>query len=171
MTACNMEPPTLTISPPLFNSASPWATTIDDLRALYDCPSTGAVTTRTSLMDGFDHETCKHQYVFFDPNTHDSSREQTDATAICSHTASLNNLGYSPVKLEDCFTFIQSIAAERRAPHTSAPPTPRKGFIVSVAGKPSDVGRSYVLVAQAQEKSPDVPLAVEVSLNDSVSSS
>jgi hypothetical protein len=33
----------LKIDPPLLNSASPWATTLEDIQALYECPFTGAV--------------------------------------------------------------------------------------------------------------------------------
>ena len=38
-----------TIDPPLLNSASPWATTFEDIKALYECPFTGAVTVRTRV--------------------------------------------------------------------------------------------------------------------------
>ena len=51
-------------APPLLNSASPWATTNEDLQALYDCPYTGAVTVRTSLLGGFNHDDTIHQYAF-----------------------------------------------------------------------------------------------------------
>ncbi|KAI1177639.1 hypothetical protein F4777DRAFT_185821 [Nemania sp. FL0916] len=63
-------PPRLTINPPLFNSANPWATTLEQLRALYECPSTGAVTTRTALLEGFGHDDNVHQFVFFGVGTH-----------------------------------------------------------------------------------------------------
>jgi hypothetical protein len=43
----------LKIDPPLLNSACPWATTFEDIRDLYECPFTGAVTTRTSLVSNF----------------------------------------------------------------------------------------------------------------------
>jgi dihydroorotate dehydrogenase (fumarate) len=50
----------LTFDPPLINSASPWASSFEDLQALYDSPFTGGVTTRTATMEGFDE----------DPNVH-----------------------------------------------------------------------------------------------------
>ena len=55
----------LEIYPPLLNSSSPWATTVEDIQALYDCEYTGAVTTRTSLLEGFNHDPAVHQHVFF----------------------------------------------------------------------------------------------------------
>lgn len=55
----------LHFSPPLLNSANPWATTKDDLQLLYDCPFTGAVTIRTGVLGGFAHDDRIHQYGFF----------------------------------------------------------------------------------------------------------
>lgn len=49
------------IDPPLLNSASPWASDLDDLQALYDTPYTGAVTTRTSTLKGFADDPAIHQ--------------------------------------------------------------------------------------------------------------
>ena len=57
----------LNIDPPLLNSASPWATTFEDIKELYNCPYTGAVTTRTSLLEGFSHDDAVHQHCFFEP--------------------------------------------------------------------------------------------------------
>ena len=55
----------LYFSPPLLNSANPWATTKEDLQTLYDCPYTGAVTIRTGVLGGFAHDDTIHQYRFF----------------------------------------------------------------------------------------------------------
>ena len=55
----------LNFNPPLLNSANPWATTKEDLQALYDCPSTGALTIRTSVLGGFQHDDQIHQYRIF----------------------------------------------------------------------------------------------------------
>lgn len=44
---------TLKIEPPLFNSASVWASDKGQLKELYECAYTGAVTTRTTTLDGF----------------------------------------------------------------------------------------------------------------------
>lgn len=51
----------LTIAPPLLNTACPWASNLDDLRALYKCPNTGAVTTRTATLNGFPDDPKLHQ--------------------------------------------------------------------------------------------------------------
>ncbi|KAH6627107.1 hypothetical protein B0J18DRAFT_160125 [Chaetomium sp. MPI-SDFR-AT-0129] len=140
------EPPPLDIHPPLINTACPWATTIDQLKRLYFCPSTGAVTTRTSLLKGFDDNPEKHQYAFFDAG-HTGTAQN----------ASLNSLGYSPHTLESYLTMINSISAELSHWHN-------KWFIVSVTGLPEDIAESYKLVTAAAA---DVqfPLAIEINLS------
>ena len=45
-----MPPKQFKIEPPLLNTACPWATTLEDLASLYNCPHTGAITIRTSRM-------------------------------------------------------------------------------------------------------------------------
>ena len=58
----------LNFVPPLLNSANPWATTKEDIQALYDCPFTGALTVRTSVLGGFQHDDQIHQYRIFGDN-------------------------------------------------------------------------------------------------------
>ncbi|KAK0727052.1 hypothetical protein B0T26DRAFT_638253 [Lasiosphaeria miniovina] len=149
----NNKPPVLDIDPPLVNSANPWATTLDDLRSLYSCTSTGAVTTRTSLIGGFDHDPSKHQYVLFDAATHAAAKN-----------ASLNCLGYSPHTLETYLSFIKTISDEQQQEGQQRTARPTKGFIVSVTGTPAEVAASYWLVAAAQ-RHVALPLAVEVNLS------
>jgi dihydroorotate dehydrogenase (fumarate) len=139
-------PPRLEISPPLINSANPWATTLDDLRRLYACPSTGAVTTRTSLINRFDHDPAKHQYIFFDA-----------AQTGLAQNASLNSLGYSPLPLETYLDFIKIISDEQ-------PARSGKGFIVSVTGSPEDIAQSYMLIVSAA-RGLQFPLAMEINLS------
>ncbi|KAK3328359.1 hypothetical protein B0T19DRAFT_188592 [Cercophora scortea] len=155
------QPPALDISPPLVNSANPWATTLDDLRLLHASPSTGAVTTRTSLIQGFAHDPAKHQYIFHSPETHASSpRDQPIGTALPNtHTASLNSLGYSPHTLETYLGFIQTIVKETKTN------TNKKPFIVSVTGTPEEVSQSYLLIATAVAGSPNLKLAMEINLS------
>lgn len=43
------------------NSASPWASSFDDLSALYACINTQAVTTRTATLNGFAEDRSLHQ--------------------------------------------------------------------------------------------------------------
>jgi hypothetical protein len=58
----------LVFDPPLINSASPWASSLEDLQALYDSHFTGGITTRTATADGFAE----------DPNIH---RVRVDSAA------------------------------------------------------------------------------------------
>lgn len=150
-----ISPPRLEISPPLVNSANPWATSLEDLRALYDCPNIGAVTTRTSLISGFAHDPSRHQFTLFDAATHQSEQ---DRTKLKGHeNASLNTLGYSPCTLEVYLGFIEQLAGASSA-------RPDKGFIISVTGSPEEVAQCYSLIAQHQKQVP-FPLAMEINLS------
>jgi dihydroorotate dehydrogenase (fumarate) len=145
----------LDINPPLLNSANPWATTLDDLRALYACKSTGAVTTRTSITDGFGHDPERHQYVFFNPADHTSYGTTSSPIA----NASLNSLGYSPLTLDTYLGFIKTIAAETPKPQ-------RKWFIVSVTGTVTQVVEGYKCVLSTKASLPaEFPLAMEINLS------
>ena len=150
------QPPILDINPPLINSSNPWATTLDDLRALFECASTGAVATRTSLIKGFDHDPAKHQYTFFGVTDHVTSQK-----AMASSNASLNTLGYSPILLKEYLGFIKQIHDGDAVP---AAPNPSKGFIVSVTGTPEEVADCYRLIAISQT-GVGFPLAMEVNLS------
>lgn len=151
----NTPPPVLNISPPLVNSANPWATTLDDLKALYECPHTGAVTTRTSLISGFPHDPSKHQFTLFNAATHVSEQDRTKLTG--HENASLNTLGYSPHLLEEYITFIREIAEKPSARSD-------KGFIISVTGTPEEVAMCYNLIAYEQTQVP-FRLAMEMNLS------
>ncbi|EEU36268.1 uncharacterized protein NECHADRAFT_87157 [Fusarium vanettenii 77-13-4] len=154
-------PVRLTIDPPLLNSATPWATDLNDLMALAACPSTGAVTTRTSLIKGFDHQDANHRYLFFDPATAKpdegtSSNQVPPAGHTENATASLNNLGYSPIPLEGYIKFLKEVGDRL--------PTLKKTFIVSVTGSPEDILASYELLESTSKVLP-FPLAMEVNLS------
>lgn len=150
-----LSPPPLQISPPLVNSANPWATSLEDLKALYECPNTGAVTTRTSLISGFAHDASRHQFTLFDAATHQAEQ---DRDKLKGHeNASLNTLGYSPHALEVYLGFIGQIAESSSA-------RPEKGFIISVTGSPEEVAQCYSLVAHRQKQVP-FPLAMEINLS------
>jgi len=152
-------PPRLEIHPPLVNSSNPWASTLEDLRSLYACPSTGAVTTRTSLIHGFPHDDAKHQYIFLDPATHTVSRE---SPCPGPQTSTLNSLGYSPFPLETYLDWIKTISSEQQnLNHIKT-----KGFIISVTGTPAEISLSYQLISQAQSTlPPSIPLAMEINLS------
>lgn len=154
-------PVPLRIDPPLLNSATPWATDLDDLIALASCPSTGAVTTRTSLVKGFNHQDANHRYLFFDPATSapikgTSSNQVPPAGHTEDATASLNSLGYSPIPLEGYIKFLKEISARL--------PALNKTFIVSVTGSPEDILASYELL-EPTSKVLSFPLAMEINLS------
>jgi dihydroorotate dehydrogenase (fumarate) len=150
-------PPALDIVPPLINSANPWATTLEDLKALYECPSIGAVTTRTALLKGFEHDPAKHRHIFFESRDHTSSSEPKG-----DQNASLNSLGYSPILLEEYLSFIKQICLPLAG---SENVREHKGFIVSVTGTPKEVAESYRLISNAQAELPSFPLAMEINLS------
>lgn len=148
-------PPRLLVNPPLLNSANPWATTLEDLMVLYECPHTGAVTTRTSLLAGFPHDPSIHQFTLFDIASHQPQQDRT--RLLGPENASLNNLGYSPILLATYLDFIRTISA---LPFCRSD----KGFVVSVTGSPEDVVECYKLIAHAQT-SVKFPLAMEINLS------
>ncbi|KAK7931628.1 hypothetical protein PG985_002340 [Apiospora marii] len=151
--------PRISISPPLLNSACPWATTLEDLKALFHCSSTGAITIRTSLLKGFQHDPDIHQYTFFDPVTHATSTESGPPASggPVQETASLNTLGYSPIPLETYLSYISEISSELSAPTN-------KLVIISVTGAPDEVAECYRLIAEHSLKV-NMPLAMEVNLS------
>jgi dihydroorotate dehydrogenase (fumarate) len=107
----DMPPRLPKIDPPLLNSATPWATTIDDLRHLYNCPDTGAITIRTSLLQGFAHDPSVHQYAFFSPSTGAATTFADGRAAVLpDETSSLNTLGYSPIPLPQYLAWLAAAA-------------------------------------------------------------
>ena len=137
----------LNFNPPLLNSANPWATTREDLEKLYDCPYTGAITTRTSMwMRAFQHDPSHHQYCFFDDEDHHITHHSNGAEVAtqpskgAGPTSSLNTFGYSPFSSSDYVSIIDSIVTAYRDIHPGATPKP---IIFSVAGTPSDIMKHY----------------------------
>ncbi|KAK7425338.1 dihydroorotate dehydrogenase [Neonectria magnoliae] len=156
-----MSPPALDINPPLLNSATPWATNLENLRAILVSPSTGAVTTRTSLIHGFPHQHSDHQYLFFDPasSTPDKGTSSTPEAPVGhteTATASLNNLGYSPIPLDGYLDFLSQLARD----HTEL----RKTIIISVTGSPQEIQTCYERIKAAAQDIP-FPLAMEINLS------
>lgn len=128
-------PPRLSFTPPLLNSATPWATSAADLAALYACPHTGAVTTRTALLAGFAEDPDVHQKLLF-------------------AGSSLNTYGYSPHPLG---FYLDAIAATVRGAQT-------KPFIVSVAGSPAQLRAAVITIAEFAARTAYAVL-VEVNLS------
>lgn len=128
----------LKFDPPLLNSANPWATSKEDLQTLYDCPYTGALTTRTSTTDGFDHNDTIHQYCFFHDQEHEPKHHSVHGHSPSSakSISSLNTLGYSPLSTKLYLQMIHDIIlqSKRKLP---------KPVIFSVTGTPKDILMHY----------------------------
>lgn len=138
--------PPFKISPPLINSATPWATTPADLAALYQS-RTGAITIRTSMINGFPHNDTINQFTFFDPLTGlpipDSSGGR-DGVA-----SSLNTFGYSPHSLSYYLSLLSSAA---RGEVQGFEPRVEKPIIVSVAGSAEDAAKAYQMILLLREE-------------------
>ena len=108
----------LSIQPPLLNSVNVWATTEEELEAYYQCEHTGAVTIRTSLLDGFQHDDQIHQYCLFDIFSgdlySDSESHRLNSSLRNMASSSLNTLGYSPMPLKVYVDIIQDIELKAR---------------------------------------------------------
>jgi dihydroorotate dehydrogenase (fumarate) len=148
----------LTITPPLLNSSNPWCTTLEQLQELYDCHHTGAVTTRTSLLNGFPHDSSHHQFTFFNPKDLTSSTPNQDCGGTSSQTGSLNTLGYSPTPLREYLSYISAISSNLGVSAWLKP------FIISVTGSSEDVVQCYKLISTHQAHV-RMPLAMEVNLS------
>ncbi|KAG8425913.1 dihydroorotate dehydrogenase [Metarhizium acridum] len=144
--------PKLSIHPPLLNTACPWATTPEHLESLLQCPSTGAITTRTSLIEGFPHDDAIHRYAFFDPA---SNRAPKTAPSAAAPVGSINSLGYSPLPLDAYLAALARLSASL--------PSVRKTAVVSVAGSPSSVAACYAHILAASPRI-SLPLAMEINL-------
>ncbi|KAF5337019.1 hypothetical protein D9611_003412 [Ephemerocybe angulata] len=79
------------ISPPLLNSSCAWSSNLRDLQELYDSPFTGAITTRTATIAGFNQDE-SHTVVFSN-----------------SSLSALNSYGYSPHPLSEYLGWVKQI--------------------------------------------------------------
>jgi dihydroorotate dehydrogenase (fumarate) len=155
----------LVIDPPLLNAACPWSTTLEDVKALYDSPYTGAVTLRTSLLEGFSHDDAIHQYVFFTPGqtiAADAPKGEESKSQSTGPVSTLNTLGYSPLTLSEYLGIINEIVGQR---HLGTDTPTKKPFILSVTGTPDEIAMAYALIANAAEMDEDLRLAMEVNLS------
>ena len=125
-----VPPSLLDIDPPLLNTASRWATTEAELTELYNCTSTGAITVRTSLLQGFNDDPAIHQYCFFDGSSKSPS--------------SLNTIGYSPITLPEYIDIIHKITISS---------TNHKPVIFSVTGSAAEVAKCVDLLASSSCRS------------------
>lgn len=151
----------LIISPPLLNSANPWCSTLEQLQELYSSPHTGAVTTRTSLLHGFPHDSSIHQFTFYNPSSLASSDPNKDQGGTTDQNGSLNTLGYSPIPLHEYLGFIKTISDGLDDLQDGRHYKP---FVVSVTGSVEDVVECYKMIMEHQNKVRMV-LAMEVNLS------
>ena len=89
MTIAQARIGTLYLSPPLINSSSPWASDLDQLKELYDAPSTGGVTTRTATLGGFDEDSAVHNVRLPLPDRSTALPEPDRSRAPRPHARSL----------------------------------------------------------------------------------
>ncbi|TAQ85275.1 hypothetical protein B7494_g6408 [Chlorociboria aeruginascens] len=146
-------------------SASPWATTTDDLLTLYNCPSTGAVTIRTSLLTPFHHDPSIHQYTFFSPSAgYPTTKPGRDGHTFAhpGETSSLNTLGYSPIPLD---SYLATLKLHFEA-GTFKPRHPSKPFLVSVTGTSHEVSQCYEKISHLNDTGiPGLKLMMEINLS------
>jgi dihydroorotate dehydrogenase (fumarate) len=153
----------LRIDPPLLNSASPWATTYEDLKALYSCPFTGGVTVRTSLLKGFQHDQNVHQYAFFDSG---SAANVKGDESITAGQTSLNTLGYSPVPLGEYLEIVRRVVIDHGGGDglENGRCREKKPVILSVTGTPEEVEKAYLLI-QGASRDHGLELGMEINLS------
>jgi len=188
------EPPLLYIDPPLLNSACPWSTTPDQLRELLECPSVGAVTTRTSLIRGFNHDPVSHRFAFFDPTTGRNLEQRTYSFpdhasqdfGVADGDADLTNGqaqegrnyderllgGEHPPETSGSLnslgyspiTLGEYLDILRRLGRTASDAARRKTVIISVTGTEGEVQECYDLIVSLRGVIP-FKLAMEVNLS------
>ncbi|KAJ4311903.1 dihydroorotate dehydrogenase [Neodidymelliopsis sp. IMI 364377] len=153
----------LTITPPLLNSANPWCTTLEQLQELYDSDYTGAITTRTSLLEGFPHDPAVHQFTFYNPTSHTASPSNVDQGGTPDDTGSLNTHGYSPIPLATYLEFVKTIS-QRLPSKLEGGREHYKPVIISVTGSVEEVVRCYELITSCQ-RDVRMVLAMEINLS------
>ncbi|MDO4429820.1 MAG: dihydroorotate dehydrogenase [Lonepinella koalarum] len=146
----------LTMNPPLLNTPCPWCSELENLRELYHCQYTGAVTTRTSMLEPYPHNWNFNQYVLFDSGTQQIAGVNTQ-NANAQQTSSLNTIGLSPNNLAITIDFIRTISSELTTKSD-------KPFIISVFGSPEEVGLCYEQITALQEEV-NMPLAMEINIS------
>ncbi|GJN90748.1 hypothetical protein Rhopal_003762-T1 [Rhodotorula paludigena] len=126
---------------PVLNSACPWASSEEDLRALWECEWTSAVTTRTTTLHGFPDDPSKHQVAFFGSDAQSSA----------------NSFGYSPFPLSTYVSWLRPLVL-------STPPAKRKQLIVSITGTLSETA---ALLAQLRDFAAELDTVLAVEFNAS----
>jgi dihydroorotate dehydrogenase (fumarate) len=132
----------------LLNSSNPWATTAGDLQKLFDCVGTDAVTTRTSLLHGFEHDDSIHQHTFFDTaDPYSKHGLHKDGEVPDAAGGSLNTLGYSPIVLTTYLAMITKVVQDSTLLEQTRTTKP---WIISVTGSAKAVRECYEMIRAAQ---------------------
>ncbi|KAF8468198.1 hypothetical protein BDZ91DRAFT_100593 [Kalaharituber pfeilii] len=167
------------IYPPILTSATPWATTQDELLRLYTSPYTGAITTRTTTLNGFPDDPAIHKVAFFNPissaNSPYAAFDLAPDSADPGTTCSVNTYGYSPHALPYYLTAVRGLAA---ATESTQPPlltpggTPRtqpKPIIISITGTPEEVSLLLTSIGDTMSRAlptpPLLPVWAEINLS------
>lgn len=153
-------PARLRIEPPLLNAACPWASDLSFLKPLWASPSTGAITTRTSLVNGYPHNDAVNTFLFYDPSDSSSSTSRDPPAFMPSSdtlTGSLNCFGLSPHPLAQYLAWIRDI--------DQLPNPNDKLIVVSVTGETPDLNAEAVRRVIAFSSEISVRLAVEINLS------
>ncbi|KAI6134196.1 hypothetical protein EV401DRAFT_2053313 [Pisolithus croceorrhizus] len=126
------------VRPPLINTSCAWVSDLQQLTALYDCPHTGAVSTRTATLSGF-KEDSSHTVAF-----------------LAGSLSSINSYGYSPHSLSSYITWVRTLL--ERDPSSSKP------FIISITESDPEALRKMVTAIRdlsAEHPSWHMRIAVE----------
>ncbi|KAJ3773315.1 hypothetical protein FB446DRAFT_733496 [Lentinula raphanica] len=138
----------INISPALINTACAWASSYDQLKALYSSPFTGAVTTRTSTLKGY-NESSSCGVVF-----------------TSSSTSSLNSYGYSPRPLSAYLGWVKEIVSETIS-SSNGKPLPVKPFIISITACSTEELKSMIGLIQDLRATPTFASLIAIELNTS----
>ncbi|KLO20416.1 FMN-linked oxidoreductase [Schizopora paradoxa] len=116
----------ITISPALMNSSSAWASEKEQIVELYECEYTGAVTTRTATLHGFQEDLSIHTVAF-----------------ASSTVSSVNSYGYSPHPLSQYLTWVEELLKAGQS----------KPFIISITSSdPEELSTMIDSIQQLRRK-------------------
>lgn len=166
---------------PVYNSACPWASSAEDLEALYSSKYTAAVTTRTATLNGFADDQTKHQVrsplrsfmlrgcgqrKLACPGNRAPLRALRPPPFTPAHPqvaffgpeaqSTSNSYGYSPYTLETYLGWL--------APLLGSSTLPRKQVIVSITGT---VEETKTMLVRLQQWADEFKITVGVEFNAS----
>jgi dihydroorotate dehydrogenase (fumarate) len=169
LTSSNSKSVTMVLNfhPPLLNTANPWCSSVEQLRELYESPHTGAVTVRTSLLNGFKENPAIHMFTFFDSKLETSRQiNQKPEDTVEGETTSLNTLGYSPIPLYEYLEIVKGLVLEGENTPESEGGKPKqlKPFILSITGSPAEISEALVSISDCA-RDYNLTLLAEINLS------